>query len=274
MKKTRSVLIITLVIFLLLGCTGCGALLEKFEDTELRGYTDEMLRAIMNGDAEAAYALVDDVCSEEEFGDAFETLSDMLSQLDSYELQLASINSNTYISAEGSPVVVSAAYLLSSEVGNYVVDVQRHSDYEQLSSFYVTEYKNTGFYSTGTLNNMADAGLSQWLVLILLNLVGLGLMVYALVDCCRKNVKKKVLIILLVIFITTTVSLSIGGGVFFNLNFGWITSYSALIKYGNGNVVFRLFIPLGAIIYFCIRKKLLPKEIENLEAETEQQSEE
>ena len=38
---------------------------------------------------------------------------------------------------------------------------------------------------------------------------------------------------------------------------GWITAYSALIRYGSGTVMLRLMLPVGTIIYFAMRRSLL-----------------
>ncbi len=273
MKKTKFFVIAVICLCLLLCCTGCAALLEKLEDAELRGYTEEMLAEILEGNAESAYELVDDVCTYEDFRQAFALLSQKLSGVESYELQLLSINTNTNFSGGESATMVSASYLLSSETGKYVVDVVRHSDFEELAGFHVTDYKSTALYYTGTLDSMSEAGVLQWLVLILPNLAALAVIILALVDCCRKKVKKKALVILLIVVVAATLSLQIGGGLSLNFSFGWLMSYSALVRYGSGEMQLRLLLPLGAIIYYCIRSRILIKEVPAPEAIAAEESE-
>ena len=126
-----------------------------------------------------------------------------------------------------------------------------------LNSFYLTPYEKTDYYFTGTLNNLKDATGAQW-GFLLLNVIAIGFTVFALVDCSRQKIKKKALWILLLLLGFISLGATISSTSFrLNFNVGWITAYSALIRYGSGTVMLRLMLPVGTIIYFAMRRSLL-----------------
>ena len=89
-------------------------------------------------------------------------------------------------------------------------------------------------------------------------MIAIGFTVFALVDCSRQKIKKKALWILLLLLGFISLGATISSTSFrLNFNVGWITAYSALIRYGSGTVMLRLMLPVGTIIYFAMRRSLL-----------------
>ena len=113
----------------------------------------------------------------------------------------------------------------------------------------------------------AAIGIGIW-ALLLLNVLSLGFVAFAIVDCSRLKIKRKALWILLLVFGFVTLGATVSGSMFrIHFNFSWLTNYSALIRYGSGTAVIRLMLPIGAIVYFCTRRSLLKTAPENTPAE-------
>ena len=256
MRKKSIISVCVIILTVLMLFSGCTAVLDELENTEVRQTTEAMLDALIENDFLAAYSLVDDICTEDDFSPAFTQMKQFLDDANTYDLKLLSVSANTSISNGQKISSISSVYEMMTENSRIIVSI-RMDDQIGITSFYLTPYEKTDYYYTGTLNRMEGATVAQWGIL-LVNVIAIGLTVYALVDCCRKTVKKKVLWILLLIFGFLTIGATVSStSLRFHFNLGWITSYSALIRYGSGTVMFRLMLPVGAIIYFIKRRSLL-----------------
>ena len=253
-KLVRSVCVVILTVLML--CSGCGAVLQELENAEVRQSTEEMLNALIANDFQTAYSLVSKICAEEDFKPTFTQMREHLGNADTYELKLLSIYTNGTLTNGQKIRSVNSTYEMTTNSGRVIVSV-RMDDRIGLSSFYLSPYEKTDYYFTGTLENMKDATGLQWCFL-LLNVVAIGFTVFALVDCSRQKIKKKALWILLLLIGFVSVGATIAAtSIRLNFNVGWITAYSALIRYGSGTVMLRLMLPVGTIIYFAMRRSLL-----------------
>lgn len=262
-KRIRSTYAIILIVLML--CSGCAAFLQELDNTAVRQNTETMLDSLIANDFQTAYSLVHNFCSEEEFKAKFPKMRELLGNTDTYELKLLSIYTNYTLSNGNKRNVVTSVYEMTSESCRVIVNV-RIVDQNDLASFYLTPYEKTDYYFTGTLNNMTDADWIQWSFL-LLNVLTLGLAIFAFVDCCKQKIKNKALWLLLLSLgfasLGATIS-SAGFKIHFNLE--WITAYSALIRYGSGIVTLRLMLPVGAIIYCIMRRRLLKDNAQTIAA--------
>ena len=253
-KLVRSVCVVILTVLML--CSGCGAVLQGLENAEVRQSTEEMLNALIANDFQTAYSLVSKICAEEDFKPTFTQMRELLGNADSYELKLLSIYTNGTLTNGQKIRSVNSTYEMTTNSGRVIVSV-RMDDRIGLSSFYLSPYEKTDYYFTGTLENMKDATGLQWCFL-LLNVVAIGFTVFALVDCSRQKIKKKALWILVLLIGFVSVGATIAAtSIRLNFNVGWITAYSALIRYGSGTVMLRLMLPVGTIVYFAMRRSLL-----------------
>ena len=265
MKKciTKSICVIILAILMLFA--GCAAVLDKAENKEIRQNTEVILDALIANDFQSAYSLFQDFCTEEEFRPTFSQMQEFLAGTDTYELKLLSINTYASLSDGQSVHTTSSVYEMTTQDKQIIVSV-RMVDQMGLNAFYLTPYELTDYYYTGTLTHMQNATATQW-VFLLLNVIAVGLAFYALLDCCRQNIQKKALWILLIILGFVSVGFTVSDTVLrFNFNIGWLTAYSAIIRYGSGTILLRLMLPLGAVIYFIKRRALL-----NVPAVTDEQ---
>ena len=250
----KSVCVIILTVLIL--CSGCAAVLQALENAEVRQSTEGMLDALIANDFQTAYSLVNKICAEEDFKPAFTQMQELLGNVDTYELKLLSIYTNSTLTNGQKVSSVSSVYEMTTQSGRIIVSI-RMDDQVGLNSFYLTPYEKTDYYFTGTLNNLKDATGAQW-GFLLLNVIAIGFTVFALVDCSRQKIKKKALWILLLLLGFISLGATISSTSFrLNFNVGWITAYSALIRYGSGTVMLRLMLPVGTIIYFAMRRSLL-----------------
>lgn len=272
MKKNKTIAVCALILALLVLCGGCAAVLQNLENPELRKNTETMLDALIADDLPTAYALVSQICTEEDFKPLFAQMRELLGDVDTYQLKLLSIHANSNIKNGEKTDTVSATYEMTAADSRLIINVRTDSR-TGFNAFYLTPYEYTDYHHTGTLENMKGATGMQW-ILLLLNLVGIGFAVYAIVDCCRQKLPQKVLWILLLClsFVSVGATLSATG---FRLNFnvGWLMAYSAMIRYGSGTVVIRLLLPVGAIVYFSMRRSLLKEKTALEEAYPDQLTE-
>lgn len=255
MKKVFVVCLSLLLVILL--CCGCAPLMEALDDPALQETTRTVLDALIADDMEAAYSPVQDICTEEAFAPIFADMRALLGNTETYELNLLYIHTNKSVMNGQTSTVTSANYEMVTGQGKFVVSVQTSGDPTALQSFYLTPYEKTDYYFTGTLKTMENAGAVQW-GLLLSNLLAYGFAIFALVDCCRRKIKKKALWIVLVILGFMTLGATVGStGIRMNMNFLSVTTYSALIRYGSGMMAIRLMVPVGAAVYFLTRRSLL-----------------
>lgn len=269
MKKYFSALMCVILLILCVLCTGCNEALQNLDSEKVREPAEAILDALIADDYNGTYALVSDICTEEEFSAAYKQMKDLLGETDDYELSLLYIYTNSSLKNGKKSSYTEAQYELTDENVRLVVSV-RVDGKDELTSFYLTPYEQTDYYTTGTLENIKELNGVQW-IFLLVNVVAIGVTVFALVDCCRHKIRKKVLWILILIFGFVTVAATISStGFVFNFNVGTITAYSALIRQGSGTLIVRLMLPVGAIWYFLARRSLLtPKPPEGSVGDTQ-----
>ena len=270
MKKIKNATIIAIILAVVLIFCGCSAIVETFENKELRNHTDVMLNAILMNDSQAAYSLVSDICSQSDFQPTFDKMCNLLKDIESYDLKLVSINQKSNLINGESIKTIDSVYEMETDKGKFVVSVQSSSQTEKLSAFYITPYEKTNMYYTGVIQNMKDASFLQW-IMLLSNLVVIALIVIAFVDCCRHKIKLKPLWLILIIIGALSLSLTVSAkGINFNFNLIWFTAYTALMRYGSGDVTIRFVIPLGVVLYFILRHKLIKKPVPNEPVQSEE----
>ncbi len=257
MKKINGVMLFVIVLAML--CCGCASMLQQFENKDVRQRTEAMLDALVTDDVEAGYSLVSQRVSRPNFEKGFADMQELFGDTKTYELKLLSIHTNKSLSGGQTSTSTSADYEVMTQDGKLLVSIRTVGQDHDLEMFYLTPYEKTDYYFTGTIDNMEDATVIQW-ILLLSNVISLGFTVFAVVDCLRHKVKKKVLWLLLMIlgFITFGITVS-ATGFRVNFNLAWLLAYSALVRYGSGTVVLRIMVPVGVIAYFAMRRRLIQK---------------
>lgn len=259
MKRGKRIVFCALLLVFVFAFGGCSRLANAFDNDEVHGYTEAMLDAILANDVNAGYALVDDIASKEAFESSFFSMREMLKDVKAYELSVLSIYFNSGIQNGERKKTVNAVYQMDTDAGAFVIQVKTDSTYEELSAFYITPFEKTDYYSVGTLSNMKGATLLQW-AFLLSNLLSVAFCIFALADCLRHKMKYKPLLVALIVLGFVSFTLSVATSTLnFNFNFS-LFRYSALIRYGGGTVALRMMLPVGALLYFLLRKKMMVKD--------------
>lgn len=253
-NRTRHICLLLLLLSLLLSFSGCSELKIE-EPPQIRGNVEAFVEAMLASKEADAYAVVIQEIDPKEFRQDFMELCQLVSEVDIYELTTIGLHYSTH----NGVTTVQVNYRMTTDAGNYVVQVVAPGDYAYLLSFYIIPEEQTTLVYTGTLGHMQGADLLQWLIL-LTSVLSWGFIAWMLVDCCRRKMQKKVLWILLILLGGMLLTWSAGGGsVSIRVNFGIYIQLNTLLRYGDGSTKLSLLIPLGAIIYCCMRRKLTEK---------------
>ncbi|MBO5006913.1 MAG: hypothetical protein J6C89_05665, partial [Clostridia bacterium] len=110
---------------------------------------------------------------------------------------------------------------------------------------------------TGTITSIKGSNAFQILIL-LFSAVCIAFIIFALIDCCKHKMKYKPLWIIIILCGVVAFTVTLNNT---DINFkarvaAMLFSYSYLQIYETGALIFNLSIPVGAIVYFFLRKKL------------------
>ena len=245
----RRFLLLILCLALVLAVAGCSVVPDN---EQIRADTEAMLNAIAAGDAEAGYALIRNGGSKTQFTSFMYEVRSQCGVLDEYTLTPVNIQAKM----NNGVTLTEVVYQMDTDRGRFLVTSVASSAYDGLVGFHINP--DTTVHATGTPTTMAGADMAQWLMLAVW-VAELGFMVWMVVDCARKKMKHKWLCLIAVWAVQIMPSVRMGEGMLkVNVNFlvNLIPAATSLVRYTNGETVFQLMIPLGALIYFFRRKKL------------------
>lgn len=256
MKNTwRKFTLLILAAALVLILAGCGGI-EIEDDPEIRGAVEEFLNALVAEDGDAAYSTVYSGIDRTEFDTAFAQMYAAVEGVTDYTLEPIHYN----YSNQNGTVTIQLTYRMTAGERAFVVTASKTEGYEGLTGVHIAPEEQTTLHHTGTLGNMEGANAVQWAVLVLGALIWV-FVIWMVVDCCRRKMRLKALWLLLIILgalvLTVTVS---GTGMNLRFNMGLYLQLSSLIRYGDGSSQLSLVVPLGAIIYCALRRKLTKQD--------------
>lgn len=263
MKKFRLFLCVLLIALLLVGC-GKGELqdladqaAEKFSDMandeQLLADTRVFLDAVLADDFDGARAVTNSQVSDEKLREAFGLLRQELETVTRYELTSRSINKTV----RNGVSTVTVQYEMTAGEERFLLEVSRRDGETGLASCAFVEYEPEVI--TGNLGNMQGATPLQWGLLTLGGLITV-FVVIVLVDCCRQKIQKKWIWILIIVLGSVTMALVCTPQQFRTAaNIGLVLNGTQLISYASGGFTLRVTLPVGAVMYLCLRKRLLSK---------------
>lgn len=256
MKNTwKKIMLLVLAAALVLSLAGCAEL-EVEDDPAIRAATEVFLDALVADDADAAYAAVYSGIDRTEFDTAFAQMYAFVDGVTDYTLEPIHYS---YSNSNG-VATIQLTYSMTAEAGSYIVTAAKTEGYEGLMGVHIAPEEQTTLHYSGTLGHMAGANAFQWGVLVL-GVLTWAFVIWMVVDCSRQKIRKKALWLVLIILGATILTLTVSGGsVNLRFNFGLYLQLSSLIRYGDGSAELALVVPLGAIIYCAMRKRLLQAE--------------
>lgn len=250
MKKYRVLTIVVCIFLALLAFTGCSRANEE-ANTRLETQTRGMIDAILADDSEAAYAYVSGTVSKEEFLPVYAQMREMLTGVSTYQLERLKHNDTD------------ASYALSFYMtaqtpegeATYAITAQEPKGGTGLNAFHLQ--KNA--VVVGTLLTMGGASAWQWGALVI-GLLAWGLTAFAAVDCLRNAKDSKGMGLMLILLGMVSFSFTVSPAFSLSVTHGYYFPYTAYVTASTGESVLHLFLPLGAIGYFLLRRRFLHPE--------------
>ena len=252
-KKTRVLTIILCILLAL--CTLCGCSKEDAEaNSRLEAQTRGMLDALMAGDVSLAYDFIKNAATEAEFLPVYEEMRGMLSGVSDYSLRKLGTN------REGTEYAVSFLVTANAAEGerSYAVTAYEKQGVSGMSAF-LLQRNEEKIVPTGAITNMKDAGALSWVALVIGGVSWVFTLIAA-IDCGRCAKKNKGIMLFLILFGMASFSFTVFPAFSISLVHGYYAPYTALLYYPAGDVVAQIFLPLGAIGYFLLRRKFVHPE--------------
>lgn len=251
----KRIAMLILAAALVLSMAGCGEIKVE-DDPEIRRGVEAFLDGLVANDGDAAYAAVYSGIGRDEFDTALEQMLPCVEGMADYALELMHYN---YSNRNGT-VTIQTTYRMTAGEKSVIVTASRIEGYEGLTGVHVVPEEQTTLRHTGTLGHMEGANAVQWGMLVLGALVW-AFVIWMIVDCSRRKITKKALWLVLIILGTVVLTLTLSGSsVNFRFNFGLYLQLSSLIRYGDGSSQLSLVVPVGAIVYCAMRRKLTKPE--------------
>ena len=238
---------------ILCALTGC-AQGDKDANARLEAETRTMLDSLLAGDYAAAYACVANAATEEQFSPVYEQMCEMLSGVSSYTLKQLGVN------REGSEYAVSFLVTANAADGerSYAVTAYEKEGATGLSAF-LLQRNEEEIVPIGDIRHMKGAGALSWVMLVLGGL-SWALTLWAAIDCGKNAKRNKGIMFFIILFGFATFGFTLAPTAGFSLVHGYYEPYSAFLVYPDGKEILRIFLPLGAIGWFALRRKFTSPE--------------
>ncbi|MBQ7333208.1 MAG: hypothetical protein IJW38_02545 [Clostridia bacterium] len=241
-KRSLTVLLCSLLVlvFVLGSCT-------SYEDSqESKKLCEEFIDYTLANDRDSAYGMIRHIASDEEFDAVWEYIRGILKDSKSYTLKQIYWNKN-----------------LDNGVTTTTVIFEMTTDDEKMCRVQVITMPETkgpaGLHFTDITEFVEKTKVTENvnLILTLVSLLGLGFMIWMFVDCIKRSIKRKVLWAIL-IWVGFAVSVTLyAKSVGFDFRLAIPLSLSSMTANSASlSVTLTVAIPIGAIVYFFVRKKL------------------
>lgn len=256
MKKTN---VVTVLLSILLCCvlSGCSDMLKREDmDQEL----EHLIEALNEDDADAIFqAMYPGIVTREEFDESYETVRRLWERSDGHTAKLRSINTKKNFNQSGNSLVCQAQYYVYTQEQSYTITLTYRSDDigEGIYRFDINVGAEPVLISGGFTTARENSAL-QWGLLVL-SILSYLFIIVTVVDILRKRPRLfGVWIAAALTFIgfwiqAAPANFHIGGSVI------WFVMSSFKI-YSGGFRKFIFAIPVGAIVYWCMRRKLLSRK--------------
>ncbi len=245
-SNLRLTVLIILALAIIMSLTSCSASTDIGMVDDL---TEDFLDMLLADDYDSAYALVSENVSANDFKPYWDSLKKTSEGASAYEIEQIGwkININN-----GTKFYVAA---FNVELNNGRALFIRTTLVDGANGI-------SGLYFNDTTDFNASFGLFARIaniVLIAFSLLTTAFIVWMLIDCIRRKIAKKPLWLLLII-IGAGVSLVVGQKMGINFHLGlFFMGSSAVADPSILSVTTKVIVPVGAIVYFFMRKRLTLK---------------
>ncbi len=229
------------------------------ENEHARELTETFLDAAFANDLEAAYAVMTPETDKESFSQVFPKIASLFESAESYTLKQTGWYTTLKNGVQTTTMTYSAE---TNEEKIFIVQSSLTEGYEGLTwiNFNDTEWVTKKAASFAPLN----------IGLIVFSVLAIAFSVWMLIDCIKRKIAKKPLWIILIL-LGVNLSLTLSAE---KINFNWAIGLFCKLSGVNANIYQNLLtisvlIPVGAIVYFIVRKHITKKEPQNNVIETE-----
>ncbi|MEZ3462127.1 MAG: hypothetical protein K1W23_08220 [Lachnospiraceae bacterium] len=256
MKKTK---VLAFVLAFLCCCVlaGCADMLKK-EDMDQE--VERLIAALNEDDADAVFqSMYPGVVSREEFDDSYETIQSLWERSDEHTTKLRSISTNKNFDKFGESLVCKAQYYVYTQDQSYTITLTYRSD--DIGEGIYRFDLNVGAHPvliSGGITTASENSALQWGLLILSALCYV-FVIATVVDILRKRPRLYgVWLVAALVFLGFQIQAAPGS---FHLG-GHVSALtlSAFKIFTGGRRLFVFAVPVGVIVYWCMRKKLLSQK--------------
>lgn len=251
MKRLIAILLLLMIPFVFF--TSCGESVPASE--QLHDMTVEMVDAMIAKNKTTAFSLMSGACTTEEFDEWYDQWTPIFDGIQEYDFYLNSTAEETQNGRDYEAV----QYLLISDEKQLVISSSMEKGTSSLSGFGVgepDENLKTYLETSGTVTTLDKTTGWQWVALGV-SLLEIAFILWMAIDCAFRKIESKFLWIFLILLGIVSLSFSYGDGSFgvdFAINF--IFDYTAYISHIRELVSLRVMLPIGAVVYFFLRKRL------------------
>lgn len=255
MRLWRSLCCLALTLMILFVGTSCNAV-ETERGRKIQGQCEQVIDAMLDKNVNTAYALFTAETDKTAFTGQFPVLCTYLEEVETYQLKQI----GWYVSRKNGRSYYQATFEMKTNAGLFRIIGTEVDGLNGLYDFQLQLESQFNPKFTGTITTMAGANAFQW-VLFVLSLVMFLFVVITAVDCSRRKMKYKPLwlILTLAAMVTFTLTLS-DGNLSAHFGVGILFPYNYLALYETGAFAFRLMVPIGAIIYWLVRRPMTKTE--------------
>ncbi len=246
MNRTRFLMrtvVFTLCLLLSVSLFSCSADMDIGNNTELG---EQFVSCVIKDDYDSAYDLVKEAVGDAEFKDYWATLQPAVKGASSYEIEQIGWNINT---TNGITTRTTAYQVYFDNEESFLLRITTRDDIGGIAGVH---FSNISKFLSVTDRVVPTARV----ILTVISILSYGLVIWMFVDCLRRKIKQKVLWAI-VVFFGVTITLTIGESLGLKFFIGLMLQNNTIVADpGIMAVSTKLVFPVGAIVYFFLRKKL------------------
>ncbi len=243
MKSTRiRIILLFLCALTLLTLVSCAADMDIGDNTILG---EQFMDCIIADDYDAAYDMVKETVSDDDFRAYWATIRPALEDAETYEMEQIGWNVNR----SGGLTTRTTAYQVYPDNGRTILlRIVTRDDIDCIAGVHFSDV-------TDFLKRTETFVPTVSIILLVVSGLALAFTIWMFVDCLRRKMKYKVLWAILIFgAIAVTVTSGETSGLQFNIGLALQTS-SMVADPGLLAVVTKVAVPVGAILYCCLRKR-------------------
>ena len=245
--KRKLILAICAILSLLVLFCGCTV---KEDSEESRTLCETMLDHIIQNDYEAAFSMVSNVGSEEDFAYLWNEMRSVLQNSKSYELKQKS----WYQRWTNGVTTTEVLFEVVTDDGKVCqFTIYTTDQIEGIAGLHFLD--STAFIQKTEFLSVVN------IFLLVFSLICMAFSIWMLIDCLKRRLQRKILWALLTI-LHVGFSLTMGASAFnFKFRISLLNGISTIAaNHSTLAIAITAFLPIGAIVYFFMRKRLTISE--------------